>query len=149
MSKTYVYECFGETLSFAESLGWVDWLDDVDDDTDPDTIDAAEGDAIDYIESKGYVVDYGDSSKNDWPYDQTRHSQHSKRQMKMKYYKVWVEIEEIDEEKDSYMNVGEPSPIANFATFEEADMFVLTLYRESQNNPVGIPDSKINPYDMP
>jgi hypothetical protein len=72
MSKTYIYECFAETLSFAESLGWVDWLDDVDDDTDPDTIDAAEGDAIDYIESKGYVVDYGDSSKNDWPYDQAR-----------------------------------------------------------------------------
>tara|TARA_Y100000389_G_scaffold30218_1_gene25614 strand:- start:1619 stop:1870 length:252 start_codon:yes stop_codon:yes gene_type:complete len=71
MSKTYIYECFAETLSFAESLGWVDWLDDVDDDTDPDTIDAAEGDAIDYIESKGYAVDYNDSSKNDWPYDKT------------------------------------------------------------------------------
>ena len=67
----------------------------------------------------------------------------------MRYYKVWVEIEEIDEENDSYLNVGEPSPIANFATFDEANMFALTLYRESQDNPVGIPDSKINPYDMP
>jgi|TARA_B100000900_G_C20418011_1_gene649738 hypothetical protein len=67
----------------------------------------------------------------------------------MRYYKVWVEIEEIDEENDSYLNVGEPSPIANFATFDEANMFVLTLYREAQKNPVGIPESKINPYDMP
>ena len=67
----------------------------------------------------------------------------------MRYYKVWVEIEEIDEENDSYLNVGEPSSIANFATFDEANMFVLTLYREAQKNPVGIPESKINPYDMP
>tara|TARA_R100000005_G_scaffold47098_1_gene22472 strand:- start:116 stop:337 length:222 start_codon:yes stop_codon:yes gene_type:complete len=64
MLKTYVYECFGETLSFAESLGWVDWLDDVDDDTDPDTIDAAEADAIDYIESKGYTIDYNEGGEN-------------------------------------------------------------------------------------
>ena len=58
MSKTFKYECLGETLSFAESLGWVDWLDDivVNDDTDPQVFDEAEGDALDYIESHGYVV---------------------------------------------------------------------------------------------
>ena len=60
MKKLFKYECFGETLSFAESLGWVDWLDDVDDDTDPGTIDEAEADALDYIESHGYIVVYDD-----------------------------------------------------------------------------------------
>ena len=54
--KLYTYECFGETLSFAESLGWVDWLDDVDDDTDPQTIDEAEADALDFIRAAGYTV---------------------------------------------------------------------------------------------
>ncbi len=54
--KLYKYECFGETLSFAESLGWVDWLDDVDDDTDPQTIDEAEADALDFIRAAGYTV---------------------------------------------------------------------------------------------
>ena len=54
--KLYKYECFGETLSFAESLGWVDWLDDVDDDTDPQTIDEAEADALDFIRASGYTV---------------------------------------------------------------------------------------------
>ncbi len=58
ISKIFKYECLGETLSFAESLGWVDWLDDiiVNDDTDPQIFDEAEGDALDYIESHGYVV---------------------------------------------------------------------------------------------
>ena len=54
--KLYKYECFGETLSFAESLGWVDWLDDVDDDSDPQTIDEAEADALDFIRAAGYTV---------------------------------------------------------------------------------------------
>ena len=56
--KLYKYECFGETLSFAESLGWVDWLDDidVDDATAPQTIDEAEADALDFIRAAGYTV---------------------------------------------------------------------------------------------
>jgi hypothetical protein len=56
--KLYKYECFGETLSFAESLGWVDWLDDIDvnDDTDPQTLDEAEADALDFIRAAGYTV---------------------------------------------------------------------------------------------
>ena len=41
--KVFKYECMGETLSFAEGLGWVDWLTDVNDDTDP---------------AQGYVVIY-------------------------------------------------------------------------------------------
>jgi len=54
--QVWDYECFSETLSFAESLGWVDWLDDVDDDTDPQTIDQAEADALDFIKENGYAV---------------------------------------------------------------------------------------------
>lgn len=51
------YDCFGETLSFAESLGWANWLDDVDDDTDPQTIDEAEVDALNFIREKGFTIE--------------------------------------------------------------------------------------------
>jgi len=52
----YHYDCFAESLSAAETWGWTNWLDDVDDDTDPQTIDAAEADALDHLESVGKVV---------------------------------------------------------------------------------------------
>ena len=57
-SKIFKYDCIGETLSFAESLGWENWLDEaiVNDSIDPQTVDAVEGDALDYIESQGYHV---------------------------------------------------------------------------------------------
>lgn len=51
------YDCFGETLSFAEGLGWANWLDDVDDDTDPQTIDEAEVDALNFIREKGFTIE--------------------------------------------------------------------------------------------
>lgn len=54
----------------------------------------------------------------------------------MKTYKVWIEIEEIDEENDSYLNKGEPMSIGEFASLEEAEMFQRTLYEESLNNPI-------------
>ena len=46
------YQCLGETFSKAESLGWENPLDkaEVTDDTDPQTIDAAEEAALDFIE---------------------------------------------------------------------------------------------------
>ena len=56
MRWAYHYDCFAESLSAAESWGWTNWLDDVDDDTDPQTIDAAEADALDHLESVGKVV---------------------------------------------------------------------------------------------
>ena len=61
MDKVFNYECLGETLSFAESLGWNNWLDDIDvtDDISPDTIDMAESDALVYITKKGYDIDHG------------------------------------------------------------------------------------------
>lgn len=56
MRWAYHYDCFAESLSAAETWGWTNWLDDVDDDTDPQTIDAAEADALDHLESTGKVV---------------------------------------------------------------------------------------------
>ena len=54
-----------------------------------------------------------------------------------KTYRVWVEIEKIDEENDCYENMGEPVPIASFDTLEEAEMFQQTLYEESLSRPIG------------
>ena len=56
MSKVFNYECFVGTLSFAESLGWKCWLDEIMDETEPDTIDQAEEDALDYIVKQGYEI---------------------------------------------------------------------------------------------
>jgi len=61
--KEYQYECFGETLEFAESLGWVDnHPDGTSKDYDANMVgDAIEQEAIEFIEGKGYkVVGYDD-----------------------------------------------------------------------------------------
>ena len=39
-------------------------------------------------------------------------------------YKVWLEIEEIDESRDHYQNVGEPSELTACASLDEAEAFV-------------------------
>lgn len=47
-------------------------------------------------------------------------------------YKVWVEIEAIDEEKDSYQDVSNfPVCIGQFDTLEEADQAIIDLTGES------------------
>ena len=58
--RTYKYECLGETLSKAESLGWKNTLDDIEvnDDIDPGVIDSAEADALESIADAGWIV-YG------------------------------------------------------------------------------------------
>jgi hypothetical protein len=57
--KKFIYESFGDTIEFAESLGWVD-KDDAWNDTMIEANDVRvfeiEQDAIDYIESQGYEV---------------------------------------------------------------------------------------------
>jgi len=53
---TFYYKNFGDTINFAEDSGWNNWLDDINDDTDPCSIDQAEQDALDYIKSLGYTV---------------------------------------------------------------------------------------------
>jgi len=60
VSKTFTYESMGDTLDFAESLGWSEpegyphhdrgW--------EPDDADGLEADALDYIEKHGYAIQY-------------------------------------------------------------------------------------------
>ena len=50
--KVFNYECFGETLVFAEDLGWVDNHPDADDPNyDGPTADEIEQEAIEFIQS--------------------------------------------------------------------------------------------------
>ena len=57
--KEYIYAGFGETLLFAESLGWVE--DDPNgDESRTDWGDAAESDALDFIVACGFEVIYED-----------------------------------------------------------------------------------------
>ena len=39
-------------------------------------------------------------------------------------YKVWIQIEEIDESKDHYLNISEPYEAGKFGTEAEAVKFV-------------------------
>ena len=38
-------------------------------------------------------------------------------------YKVWIQIEEIDEEKDHYENITEPECIAEFDSLKDAEEY--------------------------
>ena len=42
-------------------------------------------------------------------------------------YKVWVQVEAIDEEADSFENEGLPDCLGEFDTFEEAAAFIRAL----------------------
>ncbi|MEK9767803.1 MAG: hypothetical protein VW683_02680 [Betaproteobacteria bacterium] len=52
MQKTYVYSCFGETIQFAEFLGWSA----PPEDGRTDWGDATEQDALDFIARKGFEI---------------------------------------------------------------------------------------------
>tara|TARA_R110000851_G_scaffold24164_1_gene70019 strand:+ start:450 stop:617 length:168 start_codon:yes stop_codon:yes gene_type:complete len=54
--KKYTYESFSETIDFAESLGWVDDVDEWNNTIAEDL----EAEAILYIEMQGYEVIYDD-----------------------------------------------------------------------------------------
>jgi hypothetical protein len=59
--KTYYATSFSETLSFAESLGWIDTFPDAsinESDWSPEIADAAEDDAIDFIKWEGFRIVY-------------------------------------------------------------------------------------------
>ena len=47
---------FGETLEFAESLGWVDQCNVEGDDWTPELADALEEEAIDFIRNAGWLI---------------------------------------------------------------------------------------------
>jgi hypothetical protein len=54
---TFEYKNFGDTINFAEDLGWHNWLDDIDDnDAQPGDVDVLEEDALDYIFNRGYEI---------------------------------------------------------------------------------------------
>jgi len=42
-------------------------------------------------------------------------------------YKVWVSVEEIDEDNDRYEDVGLPDSLGEFSGLDEADEFVRML----------------------
>lgn len=48
----------------------------------------------------------------------------SERNTDMNIYKVWIQIEEIDERKDHYVNIGEPYEAGKFDTEVAARKFV-------------------------
>ena len=55
--QTFIYSCFEEVLSKAESLGWEDsYIDGTDDDYDPDTGDAVEEECLTYIKDQGFEL---------------------------------------------------------------------------------------------
>jgi len=51
----YQYESFGDTLAFAESLGWIDTGDGNEISAE---IDELEVDALDFIKSQGYTIKF-------------------------------------------------------------------------------------------
>jgi len=53
---TFEYKNFGDTIAFAEDLGWHNWLADIGDDTQPSDIDVLEESALDYIFNQGYEI---------------------------------------------------------------------------------------------
>ena len=54
----FIYHCFGETLEFAESLGWQD----NEEEWNCEVADALEYDALDFIEKKGFKIVYKENS---------------------------------------------------------------------------------------
>lgn len=45
----------------------------------------------------------------------------------MKQYKVWIHIEEIDEDQDEYNEVNLPEEIGCFDTLQEAEDFAAAI----------------------
>lgn len=64
--KIYIYKGFGQTLEFAESLGWKDtYPDSADDEYDGPMADGIEEIAIGFIEDNGYVIIMEEENQND------------------------------------------------------------------------------------
>jgi len=54
----FIYESFGETLEFAEALGWQD----NEEEWNCEVADGLEYDALDFIEKKGFKIVYKENS---------------------------------------------------------------------------------------
>ncbi len=48
-------------------------------------------------------------------------------------YKIWMQIEEIFEDRDHYENVGEPEELACCGSLEEAESIVASIIAQSQS----------------
>jgi hypothetical protein len=53
--------------------------------------------------------------------------------MMSKFYKVWLEIERIDEDLDIYEDAHEPRGLAVFNSLDEAKEYVETLAESTRN----------------
>lgn len=47
----------------------------------------------------------------------------------MNIYKVWIQVERVNDEKDIYENIVEPDLCAEFKTEKEASQFAVQLSR--------------------
>ena len=55
LTQIFTYECFGETLEFAESLGWEENIEISEQEWNSSTADGLENDAIEFIMGKGWT----------------------------------------------------------------------------------------------
>jgi hypothetical protein len=58
----FINECFGETLEFAESLGWQENQELSEQEWNCEVADGLEYDALDFIEKKGFKIVYKENS---------------------------------------------------------------------------------------
>ena len=56
-------------------------------------------------------------------------------------FKVWATVEVIREEQDQYLDVGEPVPIGEFESFEQANDFLASISTDG----VGAKSSDVYP----
>lgn len=71
----------------------------------------------------------------------------NKKTQTSKTYKVWVQIEEINEEEGHYEDVGLPDSLAEYDTLEAAQAFVRSLpgwdrHADSSDNRLRSPDDE-------
>tara|TARA_R110002020_G_scaffold474873_1_gene707798 strand:- start:701 stop:883 length:183 start_codon:yes stop_codon:yes gene_type:complete len=57
MDKIYPYKSFGDTLEFAESMGWIDPDLDRDGEWTAEKADATEQSALAFISGRGFVIE--------------------------------------------------------------------------------------------
>ena len=58
----FIYHCFGETLEFAEALGWEGDEQEQDEEWCGEVADALELGALEFIEKKGFKIVYKENS---------------------------------------------------------------------------------------
>ena len=62
----------------------------------------------------------------------------------MKVYRVWADVEEIDEEAGSYVCCECPQSLKEFATEKEAVAFAVSLSDANWDGPIEEEETKLN-----